>query len=116
MTSSFAIDHPPAANDALRVDEPRPGFYRTRLVRGGPWVGVQIFWQWPTDPHTGEQLDRSPSLVALVNGEPRNVDETWVVSAKHPIAEAEYHALRKQAMEGLNVAEKLDLTKQRSIF
>lgn len=100
----------------LVVDEPRVGFYRTRLVRGGPWVGVQIFWQWPTDPHTGEPLDRSPTMLALVNGEPRELFDTWVVSAKNPITEAEYHELRAQAMGGLNVQQKLDLTKERSLF
>lgn len=25
-----------------RVDEPEPGFYRSKLVRGGPWVGVSV--------------------------------------------------------------------------
>lgn len=105
-----------AANDALRVDEPRPGFYKTRLVRGGPWVGAQLFWQWPTDPHTGEQLDRSPTMIALVNGEPRDLHETWIACAKHSIAETEYHELRRQAMNGLNVAVPLDLNKERSIF
>lgn len=116
-SSSFAIDHGASANDnPLRVDDPQVGFYRTRLVRGGPWVGVQIFWQWPTDPHTGEQLDRSPTMIALVNGEPRELYEAWVVSAKHPITEAEFHELRAQAMSGLNVQQKLDLNKERSLF
>lgn len=102
--------------DALRVDQPRVGFYKTRLVKDGPWCGVQLFWEWPTDPHTGEQLDRSPTMIALVNGEPRELFDTWVVSAKHPISETEYHELRAQAMNGLNVSQRLDLDQMKPIF
>lgn len=118
MTSLNPRDLRQPTNDdgPLRVDEPRAGFYKTRLVKGGPWVGAQIFWQWPTDPHTGEHLDRSPTMIALINGEARELYEAWVACAKHPISEEEYHELRRQAMNGLAVGAPIDLNRERSLF
>jgi hypothetical protein len=28
---------------ARRIDRPEPGFYKRRLVKGGPWVGVRFY-------------------------------------------------------------------------
>lgn len=44
------------------------GFYRVRLVRGGPWVAAEIKFEPPFDPETNEPLDRSFRHVAYFNG------------------------------------------------
>jgi len=49
--------------------DPVPGFYRIRLVRGGPWVGARITYGPPLDPIDGEELDRSPRWNAFIDGE-----------------------------------------------
>lgn len=36
-----------------------PGFYRTRLVKDGPFVPVALRHEPPRDPDTGEPMDRS---------------------------------------------------------
>ena len=51
-----------------RVDRPEPGFFRLKLVRGGPWVVARIGHAPPTDPITGAVLDRSPVWSAEVSG------------------------------------------------
>lgn len=74
----------------LIVDQPQEGYYRTRLVRGGPFVPVKIWHGPPHDPETGEELDRSPRWQALVNGEERDAREIWNWCADKPISESEY--------------------------
>lgn len=49
---------------------PEPGFYRTRLAKGGPLVAAEIRHAPTPDPETGTPLDRSWMWSALVNGEP----------------------------------------------
>lgn len=34
--------------------EPQPGFYKRRMVKGGPWVPVEIRLEQEIDPETGE--------------------------------------------------------------
>lgn len=50
------------------LSEPRPGFFKMRRVRGGPFVGAEIRHGPAPDPDTGEPLDRSWLWEALVNG------------------------------------------------
>lgn len=81
----------------LRIDQPQPGYYKTRLVKGGPFVAVRIWWQPPLDPWTGEELDRGPTLMAEVNGRPRDPYDIWTWCADKPVDFAEYHRLRAAA-------------------
>lgn len=74
----------------LIVDQPQEGFYRTRLVRGGPYVPVHIWYGPPHDPETGEVLDRSHRWQALRNGQECDAAEVWNWCAGNPITEAEY--------------------------
>jgi hypothetical protein len=95
---------------AERVDQPRPGFYSTRLVRGGLKVGVRIWFGQPIID--GEVQDRSHRLCIEVDGRtdrlerheasgepvgrvPLDVDEVWPFCV--PITEAEYRYLRRRA-------------------
>lgn len=50
------------------LSEPRAGYFKTRLVRGGPFVGAEIRYGPGSDPDTGEPLDRSWLWEALIGG------------------------------------------------
>jgi hypothetical protein len=78
----------------LYVDRPQAGFYKTKLVKGGPWVGVRIWWDYPIDPVTGETMDRSPVLKAETAGKPSDPYEIWTWCAGRPITETEYRDMR----------------------
>lgn len=82
---------------AHRVDQPVPGRYRRRLVKGGPWVPVLIFVPCPIDPYTGEQLDRSRRLLCLVGEDWADAWEQWTWVAGQPISRIDYDLMIAQA-------------------
>lgn len=85
------------------ADLPRAGFFKTRIVRGGPWVGARIYetlccctinggdenvehkWQDNCDRYP------RPRLSAEMDGRPSSVNRVWGVSTE--IEESEYHYL-----------------------
>jgi hypothetical protein len=72
------------------VDQPQPGCFLVRLVKGGPRVPARIFVGPPLDPETLEEMDRPPVLRATVAGE-RSHDPYLVWTWKRePIDESEY--------------------------
>ena len=77
-------------------------FYKTRLVAGGPWVGVRVAFEPPVDPLTSEVLDRSPMWSVEIDGElarapspDRDTAGTFLVEAMKPIGEDEFKYLRR---------------------
>lgn len=72
------------------IDRPQEGWFRTRLVKGGPLVPARIWRSVATDPLTGEALDRSPILQAEINGKPIDPYELWPRVADRRITEAEF--------------------------
>jgi hypothetical protein len=77
----------------VSADTPVAGFYKSRMVRGGPWVPIRIWLAPSTDPVTGEELDRSPTWHAERLGREIDVDLVWPYCAAHPIEESEYRFL-----------------------
>lgn len=78
--------HPP-----INISEPHCGYFKTKLVKDGPFVPVHIFWRGPKDEHgrpTGDE-----EMVCLVNGKEADVLETWTRVADRPIQLAEYEYL-----------------------
>ncbi|MGP9804064.1 hypothetical protein [Paracoccus sp. NSM] len=71
-------------------DEPQPGFYKRRFVRGGPFVPVEIWLEQQIDPETGE-LTADEELRAVCNGERCNPYTVW--SYCRAISLEEYDAL-----------------------
>jgi hypothetical protein len=69
------------------IGTPEPGFYKRRLVKGGPWVTVRFF------------LDGSVMHVEVdgathdASGHPFDVDEEWPVC--WPSTESEYRHLER---------------------
>lgn len=80
-----------AGERAPRIeDEPQPGFYKRRMVRGGPFVPVEIWLEQEIDPETGE-LVADERLRAICNGELRDPVSLWTFC--RAISLAEYDAL-----------------------
>lgn len=101
--------------DPIRENDPKPGFYRRRLVRGGPWVPARI-WIEPAERVPCDECDGSGRhgfgpichacngegkvpihddlMYCEVNGEPRDPFDQWLWLAGHPITEVEYWQMR----------------------
>ena len=74
-------------------DTPVEGFYKMRLRFGGVYVGIRIWYGAPSDPDTGEEMDRGWRWQALCNGKPIELDLAWPRCADASIDEAEYRYL-----------------------
>lgn len=73
--------------------DPQCGWYRTRLVKGGPWVAVEIRMVRVIDDETGE-LTEPERLVCTADGERRDPAKLWTYL--EPIPRAEFDALIKR--------------------
>lgn len=74
----------------LFENEPQPGFYKRRMVRGGPFIPVEIWLDQDVDPGTGE-LVADERLRALVNGQYSDPMSVWAYC--RPISVEEYDGL-----------------------
>ena len=70
--------------------EPVPGYYRTRLARGGPELPCVIWFGPLLCPDTGTPLDRVHRLQCRIAGEEHNPHEWWPM---HAISREEYEML-----------------------
>ena len=84
----------------IDINTPLPGYYKTRLVKGGPYVPARIFRTCCCTVNGGEEnaehpwrpsCDRFPPLRGEINGEERNPFDIWSRLAKHPITKADFH-------------------------
>lgn len=89
---------------ARRIDMPRPGFWRTRLVRGGPAVAARIWRPCGCTVNGGDAnaehdwrdtCDRFPPLQAEIDGRPADVLRVW--TCRDAIDAAEYAYMRADA-------------------
>lgn len=92
------------------TDTPQAGFYRMRLVRGGPVVAVRIWFGAPVID--GEEQDRAPQWCVEIDGKsdrweidddtgyrcrvPLDVDMAWPRCAWHPVDRREYDFLLRR--------------------
>lgn len=60
-----------------RIDEPQPGFFRMRIIKGGPYVGAIIKY-------------RLGMLVAEVNGAASDLDHVWTSGERISPADWEF--------------------------
>lgn len=84
-------------------DIPEEGYYRARLVRGGPWVPIKIFQR-------ASQPDRSPMWIAIRDGEFVDVFDVWPGCSGQRITEDEFNYLvaLRQHQKIYGVSEGLD--------
>lgn len=76
--------------------DPRPGYYRRRMVSGGVWVPVRIWIEQVIDPETGD-LTEPEQLMATVGAEPACPWRIWTHVARHPITADQWQALIDRA-------------------
>ena len=77
---------------ALHDDEIQCGWFRCRLVKGGPFVPARIWLQQDIDPETGELID-DERLCCDVNGRMVDAQEYWSRLCKNPIPQHEWQYL-----------------------
>ena len=81
----------------------KAGFYKTRLVKNGPYVPAVIYQSCPVMPCNDDvatsewfsPLERSRPLQALVDGQADDVEKLWVFG--EPIEQLEYDFMMKNA-------------------
>ena len=81
-------------------EEPQCGFFKRRLVRGGPYVAAKIWIEGKTD--SDGNLIGDEVMRCEVNNQYQDPEEQWTWLASHPIFEAEFHyltALRNYTVE-----------------
>lgn len=93
--------------EGLDVSAPEEGYFRYRLGSGQPYIGVRVLFGPPTDPYTGEELDRGWRWQLeiqgdryLPSGEAHDWNRHWPACAQpeNAITEAEYRGyIAKQA-------------------
>lgn len=86
--AAAGVDIPPI------TEEPQCGFYKRRLVKGGPWVPVRYFLEQRVSRTTGELVDdeRLRCQVGATFYDPTDV-AIWFACCERPIFEADYRAL-----------------------
>ena len=78
-----------AGKTPATTHEPQCGWFRRKLVKGGPFVPARIYLDQVTDPETGE-LTGDEVMRCEVNGEQREPDSEWTWLADKPISRTEY--------------------------
>lgn len=85
--SALAGESPPI------TENPEPGFFKRRLVKGGPWVPVAIWIEAERD-EAGDLLS-DEVVKCTVDGRLVDVDSHWTYCAGSPITEAEFDYLSR---------------------
>ncbi|WP_119270893.1 hypothetical protein [Taklimakanibacter deserti] len=80
----------PAYERVAIPDEPHPGFFQRKLVKGGPFVPARI-WLEQDVGEDGELL--GAELRCEVNGEPADPFEAWSYLCGRPITEEYFNYL-----------------------
>lgn len=75
------------------TEDPEEGFYKRRLVKGGPWVPVQIWVEAERD-EAGDLLS-DEVVKCTVDGVLVDVDSHWSYCCARPITEAEFDYLSR---------------------
>lgn len=74
---------------AMHPEEPQCGWFKRRLVKGGPFVPARIWLEQEIDPVTGELL-ADEVLRCEVNGNTRDPHEEWQWLCGITISEREF--------------------------
>lgn len=71
------------------LEEPQAGWFKTKLVKHGPWVPARIWLTSFTDEH-GDLIE-DEAFWCEVNGSPRDAYWEWHYLCRYPISEDEFH-------------------------
>lgn len=72
------------------INEPHCGWFKRRLVHGGPFVPARIWLEQIVDPETGE-LIADEVMLCEVDGVRRDPVEQWARLWTEPITEAQFN-------------------------
>ena len=72
------------------------GWYKRRIVKGGPWLPARIWMEQPIDAETGE-LTGDEILHCEVAGKERDADNEWMFLCTGAIPESEYRYMTAMA-------------------
>lgn len=86
--AALAGEKPPITED------PQPGFYKRKLVKGGPFVPVHIWLVLSQRDEAGDRMC-DEKLFCAVDGRLVDVDLHWSYCCASPITEAEFDYLSK---------------------
>jgi hypothetical protein len=87
---------------------PECGFYKTRIVKGGPWAATEIKIVRDVDLDTGE-LTAPERFIAICDGERRSAARLWTYLT--PISREEHRALREGSGRSYDMNAKINLMK-----
>lgn len=109
----------------IDMNDPQEGFYKCKMVKGGPWVPVKIWMQdGSRNPDTND-LESDQFLRAMRNGQDISPFDIWTWCAEHPITEQRYLYMIAAAEWDLennpdspfaNPRKAIDISKTQSIF
>lgn len=103
---------------SLPTIEPQPGYYRTRLIKGGPTVPVRILQSCPIDPEFGFPTERSRPLYALCLGDWYDPLRIWPYCV--PISLEEFETMegrcRAVGIEGRRARSRIEHGTERSLY
>lgn len=81
-----------AGLEPTTTQDPQCGWFKRRLVRGGPWVPARIWLFQEIDDATGELVD-DERLQAEVDGAFADPEDIWSYVCGNPITEQEFRYL-----------------------
>jgi hypothetical protein len=82
--------HTQALRDGVEVltEEPQCGWFKRRMVKGGPFVAAKIYLRQDVDD-AGDLIDEE-ILLCEVAGNFKDPQQEWLSLAKRPISESDY--------------------------
>lgn len=91
----------------IHADQPEAGWYKTRLVKRGAWVPVQIWLV--QDIGDDDELLSDEVLKCTVDGAEKDPRDVWQWCCRHAIAEHEFRYLTAlRAWQRINEPEAWD--------
>lgn len=83
-----------AAGIEIDPNAPECGYYKRRMIRGGPHMPAEIWMEQPTE---GGELIGDERLRCEIDGRPADPIDQWTFLAGRPISEKEFRHLRRAA-------------------
>lgn len=82
-------------NPPIHDSDPQPGFYKRKLIKGGPFVPARIWIEQHVDGDG--DLTREEVLRCEIGDRTANAADQWSYLAANPITEADYRFMRDSA-------------------
>jgi hypothetical protein len=80
----------------IEMNEYHAGWYKGTMVKGGPWVGIEVRLIQEVDEETGE-LIAEPIFEVWRDGKKISLERHWQYFVKHPISEDDYRYMVAKA-------------------